>query len=90
AIPAARGEDLRFILFLTSRDGRPIDLAQILATCRRELPPYKLPVHYEVVDRFPLTSGYKIDRAALALLAPRILAPNARQSYARDSLTQSQ
>ena len=90
AIPAARGEDMRFILFLTSRDGRPIDLAQIRATCQRELPPYKLPVHYEVVDRFPLTSGYKIDRAALALLAPRILAPNARQSYARDSLTQSQ
>ena len=90
AIPAARGEDIRFILFLTPRDDRPIDIAKIRAICQRELPPYKLPVHYEVVDRFPLTSGHKIDRAALALLAPRILTQAAPQPHARDSLAQSQ
>jgi len=75
AIPMIRGEDLRFILFLAPRDDRPIDVATIRATCQSELPPYKVPVHYEVVDRFPLTSGQKIDRAALALLAPQISRP---------------
>jgi len=70
-----RGEDLRFILFLAPRGDQPIDVAKIRATCQRELPPYKVPVHYEVIDRFPLTSGHKIDRTALALLAPQISRP---------------
>jgi acyl-CoA synthetase (AMP-forming)/AMP-acid ligase II len=71
AIPVVRGDETRFTLFLTSRDDRPIDVATIRETCQLELPPYKLPLHYEVVSRFPLTSGHKIDRAALALLAPQ-------------------
>ena len=75
AVPMTRGEDLRFILFLAPRGDQPIDVAKIRATCQRELPPYKVPVHYEVVDRFPLTSGHKIDRAALALLAPQVSRP---------------
>jgi len=75
AIPMTRGEDLRFILFLAPRDDQPIDVAKIRAACQRELPPYKVPLHYEVVDRFPLTSGHKIDRTALALLAPQISRP---------------
>jgi long-chain acyl-CoA synthetase len=75
AIPTTRGEDTRFVLFLAPRDARSIDVVKIRATCQRELPPYKQPVHYEVVDRFPLTSGHKIDRAALALLISRIPAP---------------
>ena len=53
------------------------DVARIRATCQRELPAYKQPVHYEVVDQFPLTSGHKIDRAALTLLIPPILTPTA-------------
>jgi acyl-CoA synthetase (AMP-forming)/AMP-acid ligase II len=77
AIPTTRSEDLRFILFLAPRDDRPIDVARIRATCQRELPAYKQPVHYEVVDQFPLTSGHKIDRAALTLLIPPILTPTA-------------
>ena len=69
AIPVVRGDETRFTLFLAARDDRPIDVAKIRETCQLELPPYKLPLHYEVVSRFPLTSGHKIDRAALALLA---------------------
>ncbi len=76
AIPMARGDDMRFILFLAPRDNRPIDVAKVRETCQRELPPYKQPMHYEVVDTFPLTSGHKIDRAALALLVPRISKPS--------------
>ncbi|HEY6860433.1 MAG TPA: class I adenylate-forming enzyme family protein [Pseudolabrys sp.] len=87
AIPIPRGDDMRFVLFLAPRDDRPIDVAKIRETCQRELPPYKLPLHYEVVDRFPLTSGHKIDRAALALLmTPR---PAALTAHADDSLAQS-
>ena len=87
AIPVPRGDDMRFILFLAPRDDRPIDVAKIRETCQRELPPYKLPLHYEVVDHFPLTSGHKIDRAALALLiTPR---PAALTAHADDSLAQS-
>jgi long-chain acyl-CoA synthetase len=77
AIPMARGGEMRFILFLAPRDDHPIDVATIRATCQRELPPYMLPLHFEVLDRFPLTSGYKVDRAALGLLVPRTARPAA-------------
>ena len=89
AIPVPRGDDMQFILFLAPRDHRPIDVAKIRETCQRELPPYKLPLHYEVVDRFPLTSGHKIDRAALALLISRTPRPAASTAHADNSLTQS-
>jgi len=75
AIPVTRGEDTRFVLFLAQRDNRPIDVAKIRATCQRELPPYKVPVQYKVLDQFPLTSGHKVDRAALALLIPQASRP---------------
>jgi len=75
AIPVAREEGTRFILFLAPRDGRAVDVAQIRATCQRELPSYKLPLHFEVLDALPLTSGFKVDRAALSLLVPRITRP---------------
>ena len=88
AIPTARGDEVRFILFLAPRDDRPIDVMEIRATCQRELPAYKQPLHYEVLDRFPLTSGYKIDRAALARLIPSIR--NTRRVQADGIVTQSQ
>jgi acyl-CoA synthetase (AMP-forming)/AMP-acid ligase II len=88
AIPMARGDEVRFILFLTPRDDRPIDVMEIRAACQRELPAYKQPLHYEVLDRFPLTSGYKVDRAALALLIPSIR--NTRRVQADGIVTQSQ
>jgi long-chain acyl-CoA synthetase len=75
AVPVAREEGTRFILFLAPRDDRPIDVAEIRATCQRELPSYKLPLHFEVLDALPLTSGLKVDRAALSRLAPRIPRP---------------
>jgi acyl-CoA synthetase (AMP-forming)/AMP-acid ligase II len=88
AIPMARGDETRFVLFLAPRDHRSIDVMKIRAVCQRELPAYKQPLHYEVLDRFPLTSGYKIDRAALALLVPNI--GSARRIQADDIVTQSQ
>jgi hypothetical protein len=40
-----------------------------------------------VIEQFPLTSGHKIDRAALALLVPGI--PDMRRAQPDDILTQS-
>jgi acyl-CoA synthetase (AMP-forming)/AMP-acid ligase II len=87
AIPTARGDETRFVLFLAPRDDRPIDVEKIRAACQKELPPYKQPVHYEVIERFPLTSGYKVDRAALAHLVPEI--SGGRRAQPDDILTQS-
>ena len=87
AIPTLRGDETRFVLFLAPRDDRSIDVEKIRAICQKELPPYKQPVHYEVIERFPLTSGYKIDRAALALLIPQTF--GVRRVQPDDILTQS-
>jgi acyl-CoA synthetase (AMP-forming)/AMP-acid ligase II len=75
AVPMARGDETRFVLFLAPRDHRPIDVAEIRATCRQELPSYKLPLRFEVLDRFPLTSAQKVDRAALGLRLARTPRP---------------
>ncbi len=77
AIPMARGDDTRFALFLAPRDERPIDVATIRAACQRELPGHKVPLHFEVLDRLPLTSGQKVDRAALGLRLPQSPRPSA-------------
>jgi long-chain acyl-CoA synthetase len=69
AVAVPRGDDMRFVLFLAPRDTRPPDIAAVRATCQRELPPYKQPVDYRLLDRFPLNAALKTDRAALARLA---------------------
>jgi long-chain acyl-CoA synthetase len=88
AVPMTRGDEIRFILFLAPRDDRSIDVTKIRATCQRELPSYKQPLYYEVIERFPLTSGYKIDREALARLAPGVGSP--RRVQTDGVVTQSQ
>ena len=70
ALPMAQGDETRFALFLAPQDNHPIDVADIRATCLRELPSFKVPVYFEVLDRLPLTSAYKVDRAALGLRVP--------------------
>jgi acyl-CoA synthetase (AMP-forming)/AMP-acid ligase II len=70
AVPMVRGEETRFVLFLAARNDRPVEVAAIRALCLRELPPYKVPLHVEVLDRLPLTSGHKVDRAALSQRVP--------------------
>ncbi len=72
AIPVVRGEETRFVLFLAPRDGQPIEVEKIRAACQRELPAYKLPLHFHVLNRLPLNSALKIDRAALGRLAQQL------------------
>src|SRR5215475_1219594 len=88
AVPMTRGDEIRFVLFLAPRDDRPIDVTKIQATCQRELPSYKQPLYYEVLERFPLTSGFKIDREALARLASGVGRP--RRVQTDNVVTQSQ
>ncbi|MBY0382047.1 MAG: acyl--CoA ligase [Xanthobacteraceae bacterium] len=71
ALPMRKGEETRFALFLAPQDDARIDLAELRAVCLRELPPHKVPVHFEILDQLPLTSAYKVDRAALSLRIPR-------------------
>lgn len=88
AVPMTRGDEIRFVLFLAPRDDRPIDVTKIQATCQRELPSYKQPLYYEVLERFPLTSGFKIDREALGRLASGVGRP--RRVQTDNVVTQSQ
>jgi acyl-CoA synthetase (AMP-forming)/AMP-acid ligase II len=71
ALPMLKGEETRFALFLAPQDNVKIELAELRAVCLRELPPHKVPVYFEILDRLPLTSAYKVDRAALNLRIPR-------------------
>jgi acyl-CoA synthetase (AMP-forming)/AMP-acid ligase II len=76
ALPMAQGGETRFALFLAPQGNQPIDLAQVRAACVRELPSYKVPVHFEVLDELPLTSAHKVDRTALSLRVPASRAVN--------------
>lgn len=71
ALPMVRGEETRFALFVAAQDGQRIDVADIRAACMRELPSYKVPHYFEIVEDLPLTSAYKVDRAALSLRIPQ-------------------
>jgi len=66
AVPMLHAGETRFALFVAPQGGAAVDLANLRATCQRELPSYKIPVHVEILEELPLTSGYKVDRAALA------------------------
>lgn len=70
ALPMPRGDETRFALFLASQDERIIDIADVRAACMRDLPSHKVPVHFEILERLPLNSAYKVDRAALKLRLP--------------------
>jgi acyl-CoA synthetase (AMP-forming)/AMP-acid ligase II len=70
ALPMQHAGETRFALFVAPQGGAAVDLAALRATCQRELPSYKIPVHVEILEELPLTSGYKVDRAALSQRLP--------------------
>jgi acyl-CoA synthetase (AMP-forming)/AMP-acid ligase II len=70
ALPMQHAGETRFALFVAPQGGAAVDLASLRATCQRELPSYKIPVHVEILEELPLTSGYKVDRAALSQRLP--------------------
>jgi long-chain acyl-CoA synthetase len=70
ALPMQHAGETRFALFVAPQGGAAVDLAILRAACQRELPSYKIPVHVEILEELPLTSGYKVDRAALSQRLP--------------------
>jgi len=70
ALPMQHAGETRFALFVAPQSGAPVDLAALRAVCQRDLPSYKIPVHVEILEELPLTSGYKVDRAALTQRLP--------------------
>ncbi len=70
AVPMQHAGETRFALFVAPQGGAAVDLATLRTACQRELPSYKIPVHVEILEELPLTSGYKVDRAALAQRLP--------------------
>ena len=70
ALPMLHAGETRFALFVAPQGGAAVDLANLRAACQRELPSYKIPVHVEILEELPLTSGYKVDRAALSQRLP--------------------
>jgi len=70
AVPMQHAGETRFALFVAPQGGAAADLASLRALCQRELPSHKIPVHVEILEELPLTSGYKVDRAALTRRLP--------------------
>jgi acyl-CoA synthetase (AMP-forming)/AMP-acid ligase II len=70
ALPMQHAGETRFALFVAPQGGATVDLTTLRVVCQRELPSYKIPVHVEILEELPLTSGYKVDRAALSRRLP--------------------
>ncbi|MCP4662085.1 MAG: amino acid adenylation domain-containing protein, partial [bacterium] len=69
--PAAR--EKRLVGYVVAEEGSEIDRAQLRAFLKQRLPEYMVPPALVELDRFPLTTGGKVDRATLgrrALPAP--------------------
>lgn len=66
------GSGQRIAAYLVARPGRQPQAADVLAYARRQLPAYMMPSSVTFLPEFPLTSGGKVDRAALPVpAAPR-------------------
>jgi amino acid adenylation domain-containing protein len=58
-------QDQRLIAFIIPEDLEEFDTLSLRKYLRQYLPDYMMPQHYELVERFPLTSSGKIDRLML-------------------------
>jgi acyl-CoA synthetase (AMP-forming)/AMP-acid ligase II len=70
ALPMQHANETRFALFVAPQGDAAVDAAGLRAVCQRDLPSYKIPVSIEILEELPLTSGYKVDRAALSKRLP--------------------
>jgi long-chain acyl-CoA synthetase len=64
-VPDARTAGERLVAFVMPRAGETLDGAEISAYCVSRLVNYKCPADVRVVERLPMTSVGKLDRAAL-------------------------
>lgn len=64
-----RGETVK--AYIVPTPGAALDIDAIIAHCRKELAPFKVPTAVEIVDSLPRTAVGKIDKRALALAHSR-------------------
>lgn len=68
------------IAFVTAEPGQEVDVEQLLAWCRAELAPFKVPARVLVIDEMPVTSGTngsKVRTAELRKLAQQLIVASA-------------
>lgn len=70
-VVAGTGLDTRLHAFVIPEAGRAPELTELRRHCAHRLPPYMTIDALHTVRRFPRTANGKVDRAALAALAPR-------------------
>ncbi|NJP66262.1 amino acid adenylation domain-containing protein [Streptomyces spiramenti] len=75
ALDGAAPDDRRLHAFVVPRGNRAVDRAELLEWCGQRLPGYLVPSVVRVVDRLPLTSNGKVDRAVLRAAAVRPVPP---------------
>jgi amino acid adenylation domain-containing protein len=63
----------RLVAYVVLRQGARVDVLELRAHARRELPDYMVPVHFQIVEALPLTASGKLDLNALP--APETLRP---------------
>lgn len=57
--------DKQLIGYVVARERQSIDVAELQSSLAERLPDYMVPVHFVVLDSFPLTENGKVDRKAL-------------------------
>ena len=58
----------RLVAFLVPDRGASLDPGDLRTALRRDVPPYMVPDHFELVDELPRLSSGKVDRKALRIL----------------------
>jgi amino acid adenylation domain-containing protein len=70
-VTLAPGDDKRLLAYVVPVRGAQLSPASLRALLKEKLPSYMVPAGLVVLEEMPLTSSGKVDRRALAALAPR-------------------
>jgi len=76
----------RLMAYVIARPGVALADKPLVSYLKQRLPDYMVPAHLFIVDRLPLTPSGKVDRIALAKLAPSSSSETSDQAAPRDLL----
>jgi amino acid adenylation domain-containing protein len=74
AVARGAGSERELVLFLRATEGGTVDLAEVRTLLTGALPAYMVPSRLFDIDLIPTTRSGKTDRAALGVLADRLVA----------------